>query len=205
MGSLSTLLVEWQQLDDAMRQELITIAYDGTERLDRSMAQLLEMARLEAGALRLRRESGHLAGALRMACSQLGDGLDGRCRVRLPDDLPMTPMDTTLLSHALANVLDNAVKYSPPGAPIEVEARADRNRVVVSIADRGVGVPAEHLRRIFEKFYRLKQPTAALGTPEGTGLGLAIAKGIVEAHGGRIWAEQRGGGGTIIKLSLPVR
>ncbi len=76
---------------------------------------------------------------------------------------------------------------------------------MVSIADRGVGVPAEHLRRIFEKFYRLKQPTAALGTPEGTGLGLAIAKGIVEAHGGRIWAEQRGGGGTIIKLSLPVR
>lgn len=204
MGSLSTLLAEGDQLDETVRQELIGIAYAGTKRLDRLMAQVLEMTRLEAGAVQLRREPGHLANVVRTAATQLHEGLNGRCQVQLADDLPAIPMDSTLLSHALTNILDNAAKYSLPDAPIEVEAYQNRQRVVVSIADRGVGVPPGDLDRIFGKFYRLRHTNTARGVVDGSGLGLAIAKGIVEAHGGRIWAEQREGGGTVVKLSLPL-
>ncbi len=89
-------------------------------------------------------------------------------------------------------------------APVDVEARAADGHVLIDVADRGVGVLADELDRIFEKFYHRRQSNALQSAASGTGLGLAIAKGIVEAHGGRIWAEQRAGGGTVIKVSLPV-
>jgi two-component system sensor histidine kinase KdpD len=110
-------------------------------------------------------------------------------------------MDPLLLSHALRNVVDNAARYSPAGSTIELEAAAGRGEIVLSVADRGSGIPPEDLARVFEKFYRVQGDTG----PDGIGLGLAIAKGIVEAHGGRIWAERRNGGGTIVRLAVPLR
>jgi two-component system sensor histidine kinase KdpD len=100
---------------------------------------------------------------------------------------------------ALFNVLDNAIKYSPDGSPIEIKARQETSDVVIEVSDRGPGIPPEELTHVFEKFYRIKRPDKVTGT----GLGLSICKGIVEAHGGRVAAENRPGGGTTIRISLP--
>ena len=109
-----------------------------------------------------------------------------------------------LISHALANLLENAAKYSAPATPIDVEAQAVEGHVVIAVSDRGIGVPDDELGRIFEKFYRPERRNPPPLPAAGTGLGLAIAKGIVEAHGGRIWAEPRAEGGVVVKLRLPM-
>ena len=131
--------------------------------------------------------------------------LDDRLRNRpltvdVPPDLPLVPMDFVLIAQVLLNVLDNALKYSPPDAPVEVLARVEGPEAHVQVADRGVGIPPDDLSRVFDKFYRVQQP----GQVSGTGLGLSICKGIVEVHGGRIWAQNREGGGTVITLALPL-
>ena len=205
MGSLNTLLSEGQRLGEGDRQELVVVAYDQAKRLDRLVTGVLEMTRLEAGAIRLRREPGLVADVIQSAVAQLGETLvERRCRIEIPPGLPSVSMDPVLLSHALANVLDNAAKFSSMDTPIDVEAHAADRCVFIGVADRGVGVPADELDRIFEKFYRRMQSDALQGAASGAGLGLAIAKGIVEAHGGRIWAEQRVGGGIVVSVSLPV-
>lgn len=99
----------------------------------------------------------------------------------------------------LVNLLDNALKYSPPGSPIEVAARTVDDTLEIMVADRGSGVPPEDLERIFDKFYRVHRPTGV----SGTGLGLAICQGIVEAHRGRIWVQNRPGGGLVVTVALP--
>ena len=100
----------------------------------------------------------------------------------------------------LVNLLDNAIKYSAPDTPIEVRVRATDDRLEIAVADRGIGIPPEDLPRVFGKVYRVQHP----GSGRGTGLGLSICKGIVEAHGGSIWAENRSGGGTILDVTLPL-
>ena len=204
-GSLNTFLFEGRGLGEADRQELITVAYDRAKQLDRLVTGVLELTRLEAGAIRLRRTLGPVAEVIQNAMAQLGESLAGRtCRVTIPPGLPPVSIDAVLLSHAFANLLDNAVKCSSTDAPIDVEARIADGEILIGIADRGVGVPADDLDRIFEKFYRGRQSNIPPAAASGTGLGLAIAKGIVEAHGGRIWADQRAGGGTVVRVSLPV-
>jgi len=198
MGSLSTLLTEGGRLEKPVREELTSIAYEGTKQLDRLLLQVLEMTRLEARVVRVRREPVSVEALLENVLSQTGE--DGRCHLEVPRDLPMIALDPVLISRCLANVLDNALKYSPPGAPITVEARLEGADAIICIADRGIGIPPGERERIFEKFYRIRRCTSA--AVHGSGLGLAIAKGIVEAHGGRIWAEQHAGGGTIIKMKL---
>lgn len=205
MGSLNTFLFEGHRLGEADRQELVTVAYDQAKQLDRLVSGVLELTRLEAGAIRLRRTLGPVAEVIHNAMAQLGESLaDRTCRVTIPPGLPPVSMDAVLLSHALANLLDNAVKFSSTDAPIDVEARITDGDILIGVADRGVGVPADELDRIFEKFYRGRQSKVLQATASGTGLGLAIAKGIVEAHGGRIWADQRAGGGIVVRMSLPV-
>ena len=204
MGSLSTLLAEDERLTGSLRQELLTIAYDQTKVLNWLVTQILEMTRLESGVVTFHREPAHLGNVIHGTIAQSGGAVNGRCRVDVPPGLPMVPMDSVLLSQALVNILSNAVKYSHPDTPIEIEAHREDGAVVLSVADRGIGIPAAGLTRVFEKFYRLPQPAPPAGGPAGIGLGLAIAKGIVEAHDGRIWAEQRAGGGTVIRLTLPL-
>jgi two-component system sensor histidine kinase KdpD len=100
----------------------------------------------------------------------------------------------------LVNLIDNAFKYSAPGAPVDITARLAGNQVEIAVADRGVGIPSEDLGRVFDKFYRVQVPDSVVGT----GLGLAICKGIVEAHGGVITAENRPDGGTVMRVRLPI-
>jgi two-component system sensor histidine kinase KdpD len=110
-------------------------------------------------------------------------------------------MDLVLMSRVLINVLDNAVKYSPAHTPIDLTARFDGNEATLEIRDRGVGIPTAELTRVFDKFYRVDRTDPVMGT----GLGLSISRGFVEAHGGRIRAENAPDGGTRIVISLPLR
>jgi two-component system sensor histidine kinase KdpD len=119
----------------------------------------------------------------------------------LPADLPPVELDYLQMDQVLTNLIENAARYTLPASPIEVRARLEGEQMVISVADRGPGVPPVDLERIFDKFYRV------LGTQRttGSGLGLAVCKGLVEAHGGHIWAENREGGGAVFRFTLPVR
>jgi two-component system sensor histidine kinase KdpD len=145
---------------------------------------------------------GDVQDAIGAALEQIKDRLDSRpVHIHVPDDFPLVPMDFVLIVQVLVNVIDNAIKYSPLGSPIEVEARQDDNWAFITISDRGIGIPEEDLERVFDKFYRVQHPDNITGT----GLGLTICKGIVEAHGGRIAAINRDGGGVIVAIELPLK
>jgi two-component system, OmpR family, sensor histidine kinase KdpD len=203
-GSLSTLLKEDVALDASARRELLETAYAGVERLTRLLDGLLRMAKLEANMLELRLEPYAIEEVIGAAIAQLGSLLEKhRCRVHLSPDFPFVSFDFVLMVQVLVNVLDNAIKYSPADSLIEIWVSQTPGHFILSVGDRGIGIPPEELDRVFDKFHRVaREPNAA--APGGAGLGLAIAKGIVEVHGGRIWAEGREGGGTIVTVSLPL-
>jgi two-component system sensor histidine kinase KdpD len=114
--------------------------------------------------------------------------------------MPLVPMDLVLMTQVLVNLLENSMKYSPAATLIEIVASTDANRLIIEVADHGPGVPEKELQRVFDKFYRIPVPEGA----GGTGLGLSICKGIVEAHGGTIKAENLPGGGLKIVIHLPL-
>jgi two-component system sensor histidine kinase KdpD len=121
-------------------------------------------------------------------------------KINIPSNLPLIPMDSVLMAQVLINLLDNALKYSPPDGTIEVSAQIRENRLEIEVADQGPGIPEENLKQVFNKFFRLSRTEEV----SGTGLGLAISKGIIEAHGGKIWAENRPVGGSKIVFTLPL-
>ncbi|HYU89258.1 MAG TPA: ATP-binding protein, partial [Gemmatimonadales bacterium] len=136
-----------------------------------------------------------------VALIRLEDRLrDHPVTVTLPPDLPLVPLDGVLIEQVFINLLENAVKYTPSGTPIEIAATAVDGAVRVDVADRGPGLPAGEETRIFEKFYRVPGATAT----SGVGLGLTIVRGIITAHGGRIWEENRPGGGAVFHFTLPL-
>jgi two-component system sensor histidine kinase KdpD len=201
-GALSSLQEQDAQLDAASRRALIENARQEAERLNRLVGNLLDMTRVEAGALRLRLEPGDVQDVIGSALALLDDRLADRLiDVRVPDELPLVAMDFALMTRVLVNIIDNALKYSPPASPIIVEARVAAGHLEIEVSDRGLGIPAEDLHRVFDKFYRVQRP----GRVAGSGLGLSICKGIVEAHGGFVAAENRPGGGTTITVALPDR
>ncbi|NMB90520.1 MAG: sensor histidine kinase KdpD, partial [Chloroflexi bacterium] len=208
-GALDSLLEAEQggegpdpvHLDPEARLDLIQTAREETHRLNRLVGNLLDMTRLEAGTLRLHREESDVQDLIGAAVSHLHERLRQRpVSVRLPDDLPAAWLDFPLVEQVLVNLLDNAIKYSPEGTPIEIHARVSGDQLEISMADRGIGIPESDLEHVFEKFYRIQRPESS----QGTGLGLSICRGIVEAHGGRIRAYNRPGGGTLIRFTLPL-
>jgi two-component system sensor histidine kinase KdpD len=185
-----------------IRQELINGAWDEAERLNRFVGNLLDMTRLEAGELKMKVELCDVQDLVGCALAALDQRLNGRTvNVKLEPEMPLVSMDMVLMSQVLINLLDNALKYSPIESFIEIMAKADSTHLTIEILDRGPGIPELDLQRVFDKFYRIPIPE---GTG-GTGLGLSICKGIVEAHDGRIWAENRHEGGLRIVLQLPLR
>ena len=197
-GTLTDLEENGTNLDETTRHSLIAMAREEAERLNRLVGNLLDMTRIEAGALRATEEPCDIQEVISATLDRLGSRLEGRpVTVEAPSVL--APMDFVLMIQVLFNLLDNTLKYSPSGSPIDVEAHVFDGALEISVMDRGFGVPSEDLGRIFDKFYRVHRPAGA----SGTGLGLAICKGIVEAHRGRIWALNRPGGGTIFTVALP--
>jgi len=200
-GAASSLLEGDTVLPTATRHELLQAICDETERLNRLVSNVLEMTRLESGAMRVAKEWQPLEEVVGAALTRLEAQLHDRpLSTHLPPDLPLVPLDSVLIEQVLINLLDNALKYTPLGSPMALSAWVTDDTVTVEVADYGPGVPPGEEQRLFEKLYR-GQTT---GARHGFGLGLTICRGIIAAHGGRIWAENRPGGGAALRFTLPL-
>ena len=181
-----------------MRRELAESIDRETDRLTRLVTNLLDMSRLEAGALQPELEWVSIADVIADVLDRLEPMLEGRkVTLELPELLPSTPLDFVQISQVLTNLLDNALRYSPSGAPITISAEVVRNQLRVTVYNEGSRIPRSELDRLFEKFYRMSTESI------GVGLGLSIARGIVEAHNGRIWAENVGRRGVAFTFTIP--
>lgn len=198
-GAASSLMVEDQQLDAGTRLELAQGIYEEANRLNVLVRNLLDMTRLESGAIHVSKAWQLVEEVIGAALTRTEPILAGRpVTVCLAPDLPLVPLDEVSIEQVLINLIENAVKYTPAGTPIELAAWPTGTTVVVEVADRGPGLSPGDEERVFEKFYRAR-PQAG-----GVGLGLAICRSIVEAHGGRIWAGNRPQGGATFRFDLPV-
>jgi two-component system sensor histidine kinase KdpD len=199
-GATSALLEDGAVKDEATRRQLLQTAHEEALRLSRLVSNLLEMTRLEAGTLKVQKETQPIEEVVGAALNRMEDRLRGRdVRTNIPADLPLVPLDSVLIEQVLINLIENATKYAPPGSPIDVSASLGDDEVTVEVADRGPGVTKEDAERVFDKFYRARETEGG-----GVGLGLTICRGILSAHGGRIWVEQRPGGGAAFRFTLPL-
>lgn len=184
-------------------RELTSIIDEETDRLNLLVTEAVHMSRIEAGKVRLNRRSLALDELARRVLDYFGPRLEGReVELKADEHLPLVGADGELVSLALRQLMDNALKFSPPASPIEITAEAAGERVIVRIRDHGPGVPEGERERIFEKFYRRE---AAKDRPPGSGLGLHIAREIARAHGGDLWVEGAAGLGSEFCLALPAR
>jgi two-component system, OmpR family, sensor histidine kinase KdpD len=204
-GAFSTLETAGSRLDEDTRTSLARTGREEAERLNRLVGDLLDMTRIEAGALKLTEEPADVSEAIGVVLDRLTGPLrDYTVQVNVPADLPPVPMDMPLIVQALVNIVDNATKYTPAGTCIEISAALVADGVQIEVRDQGAGVPTADLPHIFDRFYRASGRARLPGGVKGTGLGLSISKGIVEAHGGSIRAANRPGGGTMISIVLPL-
>ena len=196
-GSLGQDDVAWTL---AERSEFAASIEQQADRLDRIVRNLLDLSRMEAGALRPQRAPHDVGALIEDVLARLRARTEGHTlEVSIPDDLPPASLDYVEIDQVLSNLVENAAKYAPPDSPIGVAAREVGGMIEITVADRGPGIPAEEAARIFEPFFRVRREG-----PAGIGLGLAIAKGLVEAHGGTIAARDREGGGAEFSFTLPI-
>jgi two-component system sensor histidine kinase KdpD len=188
--------------DLAVHDELLETIEEETDQLNVLVGNLLDMSRIEAGVLKPQRAWNDLEDIINAAQARLKQAArQHRVEIAVPDDLPLVPVDFVQIQQVFINLIGNGLKYAPPGTTIRVEAqRRDRDNVVARVINHGPPVPEEQLDRIFDKFYR----ATAADRVTGTGLGLSICKGIVEAHGGRLWAENLIDG-LAFNFTLPLR
>ena len=203
LGAASTLRDLGGGLDEAQKRDLLATVIDESERLNRFIANLLDMTKLESGAIvpnAARLDVGDIVGsALRRASKIL---VHHKVSLELAADLPMLELDAVLFEQVLFNLLDNAAKYAPPGTTISIRGARDRDSVSLQILDEGGGIPLEELESVFDKFYRAQKGDHVR---PGTGLGLAISRGFVEAMQGTISAANRADrSGAVITIRLPV-
>jgi len=184
------------------QRELITIVDEEADRLGRLVTEAIQMARIEAGKIQLKTGLYSVEALISPALQQMNSMTEGRTvSVNISGDLPLIAADQELMRMALHQLLDNALKYSPPGSPIAVTAEKAQLHVIISVSDQGPGIRAQERSRIFEKFYR------SPGTPQnvtGAGMGLAIALEIARAHGGNIQVENNPAGGAKFSIAIPV-
>ena len=201
MGVLSSLLQDYSSLDSKTRQELLATAYEDSDHLNRFVSNLLDMTRLEAKALKIRIEPCELRDVVGASLQILKDEVEKRkILINIPKDLPEIPMDFVLMMRVFINLIDNAVKYSPPETSIKIAAQPVGDKVRIDVQDLGIGIPVDDLIKIFDKFYRAVKPRQVTGT----GLGLSICKGIVEAHDGQISTRNNPDKGATISVTLPL-
>ena len=199
-GALSSLL-ENDALDPEARRELLENAYEESDRLNQIVGNLLDMTRVETGTLKIVKKPCDLGDVIGVSLQQIPKERLGKHPVviHIPPEFPEVLMDLSLMMKTFVNILDNALKYSPADAAVEISAKIVNDRIHIEFTDHGVGIPPKDLGRIFDKFFRSEHSHKV----PGTGLGLAICKGIVEAHQGEIWVESRLNEGTRVVVSLP--
>ncbi len=203
LGTVSSLRSYADRYGEREREELLATLQDEAERLNRFVGNLLDMTRLESGAVELRLDLVDIAEIVGAALERAGSVLaQHQVEVAIAPDLPMLRLDQILFEQVLFNLLDNAAKYAPAGSRIDLHARRDGDVVAIEVADQGPGIPPGDLERIFDKFYRVQ---ALDRRRAGTGLGLAICRGFVEAQGGRIDAQnRRERSGAVLTIRMPV-
>jgi two-component system, OmpR family, sensor histidine kinase KdpD len=198
-GSLRQQDVDWT---DAERLDFAQAIEEEAQRLNRLVGNLLDLSRIQAGSLHPDKSWHDLSGLIEDVVDRLRNvTARHRVQVSVPDDLPAVWLDPVEIGQVLHNLIENATKYAPAGTPIDVEVRRQGSSVRVAVMDRGPGIPASALPHLFDPFYRVidGQPR-----PQGLGLGLAIVKGLVEAHAGHVWVENRADGGARFIFTLPL-
>ena len=185
VSSLRSGEVTWNTAD---RHELLATIEEETDHLNLLVGNLLDMSRIEAGALYPHKRWNAIAEiAIGVAAKMHKQLLNHHLEMDLPEELPLVPTDYVMIEQVFTNLISNSVKYAPPDTLIRVSAGVEKDFMHIQVANEGPSIPVEHLDRIFDKFYRVTQADRVTGT----GLGLSICKGIVEAHGGKIWAENQ--------------
>jgi len=187
-------------LEKESRSELEGLLLEETDHMIQLVGNLLNMSRIEAGALKLQRQWNSLAEIIDMCMKRLERISSGhKILVNVSDDLPFISVDSVLMEQVIINLVSNSLKYAPAHTPIEISAGVEEDQLVVTVSNQGPAIPQEYLEHIFEKFYPIPGPEQA----QGVGLGLSICKGIVEAHEGKIWAEDLSQG-VAFRFTLPL-
>jgi two-component system, OmpR family, sensor histidine kinase KdpD len=183
------------------RQELLRIVDEETDRLNSMLTEAIQMSRIEAGELQLHRSPQSLRKIFQAQLEKLGESLEGRkVTVEVPEKLPRVSVDPEFTGTVIWQLLNNALKYTPPGSPLTLRASTGETEVIVSVEDCGPGISEPEQGKVFEKFYRGKDQRERI---PGTGMGLTIAREIVRAHHGRIWVESEPGKGARFSFSVP--
>ena len=204
MGTIKiavTTLISAPAAGEAQRRELLALIVEEVDRIDRWVDDAARASRMEALELQPRIQPRHLRSLVRAVLKDMAPQVAGRTiPVRIEETLPMVDCDEGMIGGVLSQLLDNALKYSPARSPISIACESQRDAAVVSVADRGPGVPEDERERIFDEYFRGR---AAKPGVRGTGLGLTSAKRVVEAHGGNMWVTSRPEGGAVFHFSLP--
>lgn len=197
-GYTSLLLNRWDRFSDDQKKEMLEQVKHDADRVHRLITELLDISRLETGRLVLRRQMVDLAGLAAAVVDKVRFAYpDIEAHLRFPADLPKAHADADKIEQVLTNLVENACKYASPRG-IRIVGVARSAEIAVSVSDRGEGIPAEDLLKVFTKFFRRE-----LGRPTGSGLGLWISRGMVEAHGGRLTATSAPGEGTTFRFTIP--
>jgi two-component system sensor histidine kinase KdpD len=202
-ASVSTLLGEGKPLEHETKRGLYQTIEQETDRLNRIVGNILDLSRLEAGAWKPKYESVQVSELIGMALSPFSSEQNKRIVVKLDDKLNEINVDTVQIVQVLKNLVENALKYSPPDSMVHVETTMEHSEVKIKVLDRGRGISEEELPHIFEPFFRgtgLQESSVP-----GVGIGLAVCRGLVEAHGGNLTAENRAEGGAVFSITLPLQ
>ena len=198
-GASSSLAEGGERLPPAERNALARSIYEQARDMSEQVAKILQMTRLETGAIALERDWAAIPEIAGSVLSRLSDRLARhRLLVELPSDLPLVRVDVALIDQALANLVENVARHTPPGTVVRVRGEQRGGELVISVEDFGPGIDDRDIERVFDKFHR------GASSGGGVGLGLAICRAIVRLHQGRAWAERLAGGGTAFRFSLPV-
>ena len=201
LTAATTVAKSESQLSRESRAELMTTIVDEAERLNRLVANLLSMTKLESGELLIKSQPEDVSELVSSAISALASrGGTERIRIDIPSELPLIDVDSLLIEQTLINLLENALRYAPGASPIEIDARAIDDKVSIRVCDRGPGILPHEREKVFEKFFRGSGTRHGDG---GAGLGLTICRAAARAHQGKLKALERGGGGTCMELTLP--
>jgi two-component system, OmpR family, sensor histidine kinase KdpD len=188
-------------MDPVMRSEMLGTAHEESLHLNRLVGNLLDKTRVESGTLKINIKPCDLRDVIGSSLRVLKDRLESRKTVvDIQDAIFEVPVDFALMMRVFVNLIDNAVKYSMPESLIIISAAMKGDNVLLKVVDNGFGIPEHDLERIFDKFFRAEKPRQVAGT----GLGLSICRGIVEAHHGKIWAENNPAGGASVCMEIPV-
>jgi two-component system sensor histidine kinase KdpD len=201
-GAVSTLLIEGEKMNDVQRKELLKAVHEESARLARMVTNLLDVSSLESGAVKLNKELYFIEELIGSALMRVENELgDHKVVTNIEHGLPLLRMDGLLIEQVLINLLENVADYTPPGTTVTITAIAEKPDIRVVVSDNGPGIPEGDEERIFDKFY-----AGAGRSGAGGGLGLAICRGIIHAHGGKIWAQNNAPeGGAKFTFTLPIR